>query len=104
MPFKFETILNNCSDEPEKYKHGLLKKQFIDDKGFDPNGFFFLTYRSNAIGLTFALPTAPNEYRIVYLCCIPSHRNKEVREALLVLLLKHYKSKGAVKITVPAPS
>ena len=54
-------------------------------------GFFFLTYRSQAIGLTLAYPseTDPETYEIPFLLSVPSHRNKGVEQALLSLILTY---------------
>ena len=54
LPFKFESVLNSASIENENYSHNKLKQEYIMDDRFDPMGFFFLTYRSQAIGLTLA--------------------------------------------------
>lgn len=77
LPFKFESILNSASSGPIKqlknakvsksfddddsgaddflpekyYNHKALKDTWITRQDFDPMGFFFLTYRSNANGL-----------------------------------------------------
>ena len=63
MPFKFESVLNSAATEPDYvgfgksvFKHTELKKQYIDRKDFDPDGFFFITYRSSPIGLALTLP------------------------------------------------
>ena len=65
LPLKFEGVLNNACTQPDYVGWGKqvftadqLKVDFVDAAGFDPNGFFFLTHRSNAIGLAVCLPTA----------------------------------------------
>ena len=65
LPFKFESVLNSAATEPDYigfgknvFTHTELKATYIDSENFDPNGFFFLTYRSQPIGLTLALPKA----------------------------------------------
>ena len=96
LPYKFESVLNSSSIEQEHYSHGELKQQYIQDERFDPDGFFFLTYRSNAIGLTLAYKVAnDNEEEIIYeipfLVCVPSHKDKGVEKALLALILQYCK-------------
>ena len=105
LPYKFESVLNASSTDPELYNHTALKQQYIGDERFDPDGFFFLTYRSNAIGLTLAYPCAdePTTYEIPFLVAVPSHRNKGVEMALLALILEFCKKKGAAKVIVRAP-
>jgi ribosomal protein S18 acetylase RimI-like enzyme len=72
----------------------------VDNAKFDPNGFFFLTYRSHAIGLCMAWPLGNNEYELKFLCSVPSQRNKGVEEALLTLALEYCKNKGATRVIV----
>ena len=105
LPFKFESILNSASEEPEKYSHSALKKEHIDQAAFDPEGFFFLTSRSNAIGLTYAIPMPDDAttYRVPYLVSTPCHKKEGVEQCLLALVLKYCQSKGAKRVTVDAP-
>lgn len=58
LPHKFESVLNAAATEPDHLGWGKnvfnadrLARDFIDVDDFDPEGFFFLTHRSNAIGL-----------------------------------------------------
>ena len=79
LPFKFESILNAVSDDPELFvAKDLANKWVKNNPTFDPNGFFFLTYRSQAIGLTLAVPTENGEFWIPYMAAVPSHLNKGV--------------------------
>ena len=79
LPFKFESILNAASDDQELFvAKDLANKWVKNNANFDPNGFFFLTYRSQAIGLTFAVPTQNGEFEIPYMVAVPSHLNKGV--------------------------
>ena len=89
LPYKFESVLNSCSKLEENYEHTKLKEKYIQDSRFDRDGFFFLTYRSQAIGLTLAMPQAddPTTYSIPFLCAVPNHRGKGVEAALLSLIL-----------------
>ena len=108
MPYKFESILNSASTKgfEEFYKHNELKEKYIKDARFNPDGFYFLTYRSQAIGLTLAMPKAddPTTYEIPYLVSATSHRNKGVESALLSLILTFCKKAGAKSVVVDAPS
>ena len=90
LPYKFESVLNAASTEAI-YAHGDLKQEYIKSARFDPDGFFFLTYRSNAIGLTLAYRCEddPNTFELPFLVSVPNHRNKGVEKALLALILQY---------------
>mmetsp|Transcript_33783 Transcript_33783/g.41766 ORF Transcript_33783/g.41766 Transcript_33783/m.41766 type:complete len:133 (-) Transcript_33783:278-676(-) len=90
LPYKFESVLNSASTEAI-YEHAALKQQYVKSERFDPEGFFFLTYRSNAIGLTLAYRCTddPSCFELPYLVCVPNHRNKGVESALLALILQY---------------
>ena len=105
LPYKFESVLNSASMEIESYNHNKLKQTYIQDERFDPMGFFFLTSRSSAIGLTFALVSKddPSHYEIPYLVADPKHKNKGVESALLALILRYCKEKGAKSVTLQSP-
>ena len=95
-------MLNAASTDPEFYDHATLKQEHVQSARFDPEGFFFLTYRSNAIGLTLAYRAVDDEtcFEIPYLVAVPSHRNKGVEKALLALILEYCKKMGAAKVIV----
>ena len=88
-------MLNAAATEPDyigfgkqTFKHQELKQSYIDNKGFDPDGFFFITYRSMPIGLTLALPTQEEgEWVIPYLTAIPNYFGRGVEKCLLFLIL-----------------
>ena len=90
LPYKFESVLNASSTEA-LYAHGTLKQEYVKNARFDPDGFFFLTYRSNAIGLTLAYRCEddPNTFELPFLVAVPNHRNKGVEKALLALILQY---------------
>ena len=68
---------------------------------FDPDGFFFLTYRSDAIGLTLAYKCADaTTFEIPFLVAVPSYRGKGVEKALLALILQYCKDKGATRVVL----
>ena len=92
LPYKFESVLNAASTE-QIYAHSALKNEYVKSDRFDPDGFFFLTYRSNAIGLTLAYRSTeePNTFELPFLVCVPNHRNKGVEKALLALILQYCK-------------
>ena len=99
LPYKFESVLNACSTDPEMYSHADLKQEYVKCPRFDPLGFFFITYRSNAIGLTLAYKCADEStYEIPFLLAVPSHRNKGVEKALLALILEYCQKKGASRV------
>merc|ERR1711957_439147 len=91
LPFKFESILNAASDNEELFVAKELSQKWCKGSDFDPNGFFFITYRSQAIGLTFAKEIQNGEYEIPYMVAVPSHLNKGVEQALMVLVLTYLK-------------
>ena len=106
LPFKFESVLNAASIEPEAYSHTKLKQTYVSDERFDPMGFFFLTSRSQAIGLTFAFKSETDEdtFEIPYLVCVPKHKEKGVEQALLSLILTYIKQKGGKRVVLKAPA
>ena len=107
LPYKFESVLNDSSTKNEMYNHETLKAEYIKSARFDPDGFFFLTYRSNAIGLTLAYRAVDDQstFEIPYLVAVPSHRNKGVEKALLALILEYCKKKGGSRVVLKgAPS
>ena len=82
-------MLNQASIGTDSFCNNALKHKYIEDSRFDPMGFFFLTYRSQAIGLTLALRKSETEYEIPFLVCVPKHKEKGVEEALLSLILTY---------------
>ena len=106
LPYKFESVLNSSSTDPEKYDPQQLKQEYVQSARFDPDGFFFLTYRSNAIGLTLAFPSQddPTTFEVPFLVAVPSHRNKGVEKALLALILEYCKNKGGKKVVIKSPT
>ena len=108
LPHKFESVLNNASEFlgfEGPFSHGALKKNYIQHPKFDPAGFYFITYRSNAIGLTVAFQSQsdPTTFNIPFICSVPGSRDKGVEKALLVLILTYCKQKGAKKVFVHKP-
>ena len=104
LPFKFESVLNSAATEPDYvgfgknvFSHTELKATYIDNKGFDPNGFFFLTYRSQPIGLTLALPQTGDTWEVPFLAIVPNYYGKGVEQCLLHLVVEFLKSRGAKK-------
>ncbi len=99
LPFKFESVLNAAAMPKDhvgfgcqKFNHVDLKKQFIDRNDFDPNGFFFITYRSTAIGLALTLKDDQG-WTIPFLTAIPSHYGKGVENCLLNLVIQYLQKK-----------
>ena len=78
-----------------------MKKEFIDRKDFDPDGFFFITYRSSPIGLALALPDTETEgsYKIPFLTAIPKYYGKGVESCLMALVLTYLIKKGAKSVS-----
>ena len=95
LPYKFESVMNAVSAQAGLYTHTGLKQDYVMNERFDPDGFFFLTYRSNAIGLTLAYRTDEHTFELPFLVCVPGHRNKGVEKALLALILQFCQRKGA---------
>ncbi|CDW72511.1 UNKNOWN [Stylonychia lemnae] len=93
-------VLNATAGQEEAYDTKYLKANYISSSKFNPDAFFFLTYRSHAIGLCLAWPAAENEFEIKHLTSVPSHRNKGVEEALISLVLGYIKEQGGTKVVV----
>lgn len=105
LPHKFESVLNSAATEPDYvgfgkniFQHEQLKKTYIDCPRFDPEGFFFITYRSNAIGLAQCLQAEDGSWEIPFLTAVPNHFGKGVEECLLQLCLSYLHGKGATNI------
>jgi ribosomal protein S18 acetylase RimI-like enzyme len=96
-------VLSATAGEEEAFDTKDLKKAYVQSSNFDPNAFFFLTYRSHAIGLCLVWPVdgSPSTYEIKHLSCVPGHRNKGVEECLINLAIKYCRCKGAKKVLVP---
>ena len=65
-------------------------------------GFFFLTYRSNAVGSVLAWCDSKGNETIELLSAISGINKKEVESGLLVLVLQYFKKKGAKKVFIQA--
>ena len=78
LPFKFESVLNAASEDCELFVASELKTKYTQGGSWDPMGFFFLTYRSQTIGLAFALSAGNGIFEIPYLVCVPSFLGKGV--------------------------
>lgn len=84
----------------QTFNNQELKKTYIEDKNFDPNGFFFITYRSHAIGLAMCHQNSQGEWVIPFLTSEPKHYGKGVEECLINLVLRYLKEKSAGNIFV----
>eukprot|EP00347_Sterkiella_histriomuscorum_P018578 403344980 len=101
LPYKWVEVLNAVAGQGEVYDTKYLKANFLQSKSFDPDAFFFITYRSHAIGLCLAWPSTDNQtFEIKHLSSVPSKRNQGVEEALISLVLSYIKSKGGNKAIV----
>ncbi|TNV77950.1 hypothetical protein FGO68_gene5615 [Halteria grandinella] len=100
LPYKWVEVLSSVSGSETAYDSKTLKQSYVSSPQFDPNAFFFLTYRSHAIGLCLVWPTPDGQFEIKHLCSVPSHRGKGVEECLLGLALKYCKGKGAKEVTI----
>ena len=111
LPHKVTEILNQVSvfdendpkhksDDPfdfeRPYKSDFIKarlKSLMSDNRFCPEGFFFITSRSQAVGCCMVLidlnTGRPNCYKLEYLATIPSAQGNGVEEALVQLALKY---------------
>lgn len=101
LPFKFESVLNavampkdHIGFGSQKFNHADLKKEYIDRKEFDPEGFFFITYRSTAIGLAVTIKNN-EEWTIPFLTAIPGYNGKGVENCLLNLVMQYLQKKQA---------
>ena len=69
--------------------HNLLKERYSDSQNFDPEGFFFITYRSNTIGNCLVWPGSYDLYWIEFLCADQSYREKRLEETLAGLAIEY---------------
>ena len=107
LPHKVTEILNSVSvfdendpkfadDDPfeafeRPYKADEIKarlKCLMADNAFQPDGFFFLTNRSQAVGCCMVLTTPEKTFKIEYLSTIPGSIGSGVEQSLILLALK----------------
>ncbi|CAI2383318.1 unnamed protein product [Moneuplotes crassus] len=72
--------------------HKFLKETYADNPQFDPNGFFFVTYRSNTIGNCLVFPDEDGKYWIQFLTADQAYRDKQLEEALIGLAIEYMNS------------
>jgi len=73
---------------------------YVAQKSFDPFGFFFLTYRSNAVGSVLAWNDSKGNDIIELLSAVPGLNRHDVETALLSLVLNYFKKKGSKKVYI----
>lgn len=65
--------------------------------GFDPDGFFFLTYQNQTVGSVYARQAEDAGLKfgdVVALCVVPEQRGRKLGSLLLSQALNYFKSKG----------
>jgi hypothetical protein len=62
LPYKWVEVLSSVSGDESAYDTKVLKQTYVSSPSFDPNAFFFLTYRSHAIGLCLVWPVKSGAY------------------------------------------
>uniref|UniRef100_A0A7S3CJJ1 N-acetyltransferase domain-containing protein n=1 Tax=Strombidium rassoulzadegani TaxID=1082188 RepID=A0A7S3CJJ1_9SPIT len=121
LPHKVTEILNQVSkfdlgdprfqnedpfDFEKPFKSVQIARQIreLQEGGsFDPSAFFFITYRSQAVGCCMVVRDDPNslDFKIEYLATVPKSIGSGVEETLVQLALKYILShEGEVKIAV----
>lgn len=71
--------------------------EICESKNFDPNGFFFLTYRNQTVGTVYAKTVQYGNSKsgwIVALCVAPEHQGKRLGRSLLLQALNYFKNCG----------
>ena len=66
-----------------------LKTQYSDNENFDPDGFFFVTYRSNTIGSWLVFPKDDGKYWISFLWADQTYREKNLEQCLVGLAIEY---------------
>jgi hypothetical protein len=72
----------------------LLINRYVRDSKFDPQGFFFLTTRSETVSGVLIWPLDHDRCELVCLASLPSHREKETTEAVISLGINYAIEKG----------
>jgi len=71
--------------------------EIVNDKEFDPNSLFFVTYQNNPIGTACALRRSPNGQNVGYVHMVavtPEHQGKKLGRLLVLCTLHYFKEKG----------
>jgi hypothetical protein len=71
-----------------------LLNTYVRNPNFDPNAFFFLTTRSEVVSGVLVWPLNDSTCEFVTVAALPTHRNKQVLEALLSLAVGYAIDKG----------
>ena len=82
------------------YTPKQLFTAYVAQQSFDPMGFFFLTYRSNAVGAVLAWKNANENDTIELLSAVPGSNKRNVEIGLLGLILNYFKSKKSKKVYI----
>lgn len=72
----------------------ILLNQYVKNPKFDPNAFFFLTTRSEAVGGLLIWPCSETVCEMITLIALPSHRDRSTVQALIALGVNYAISKG----------
>jgi hypothetical protein len=72
----------------------LLLNQYVRNEKFDPNGFFFLTTRSEVVSGVLVWPISRDTCQLVALVALPAHRDKQVAQAIISLAIVYAINKG----------
>eukprot|EP00927_Polykrikos_kofoidii_P033643 TRINITY_DN28468_c0_g1_i1.p1 TRINITY_DN28468_c0_g1~~TRINITY_DN28468_c0_g1_i1.p1 ORF type:complete len:333 (+),score=65.05 TRINITY_DN28468_c0_g1_i1:107-1105(+) len=108
LPFKWTEVIEECYGEAAMTS-GVIGSAVLrpwETAGFDPQGIFFLTHRSQTCGIAAALPNSPTvgsqsgstEGVIVGLAVRPEFRREGLEQCLLRLCIHHHATLGRSRV------
>ena len=80
------------------YTREYLISTYVRDPKFDPNGFFFLTTRSEAVAGVLVWPINEETCELVALAALPSHRDRETTQCIIALGLCYAFARGFTEV------
>lgn len=78
----------------KNYTREFLIGNYVRNSKFDPNGFFFITTRSEVVSGVLVWPLDGERCEFVALAAMVSHRDRETAQAVVSLALNYAVSKG----------
>lgn len=99
LPTKWFELLKKHDMQSNTHTFSTITKeklihQYIRDSKFDPNGFFFLTTRSEVVSGVLVWPINTEICEFVALASLPSHRDRDTTQAIISLGINYSIQKG----------
>ena len=103
LPTKWYELLKKHDTQSHSHTFSSISREFllnhyVRSPNFDPNGFFFLTTRSEVVSGVLVWPLDENCCELVALASLISHRDKNTLQAIISLALNYAINKGYSQI------